>query len=239
MSIAEAPHALVLAPMRAELRPVVRAIGGRPDRTADVWVHVGRAGRTRVTAALIGVGPGPAGRATKRLLDAASYDVVVVSGIAGGIGPRVAVGDLVTPAEVEDLVSGRRFTPEPLGNHAPDGVLSTTAAELILDDARLREMTSRGVVALDMETAAVAEECEGRQVPWAVFRVVSDRPEEGLLDHAVFELLEADGSVNLVRTLRYVAARPGRVRGLAHLARDAAVAARRAARAAVEACASL
>lgn len=234
------PRVLMLAPMRSELRPVLRAMGGgRRERLGEVPVHVGRAGRVSLTAAMIGVGPPAARRSTERLLDAAVFDHVVVSGIAGGIGPGVAVGDLVVPCEVEDLTTGRRFRPATLGRQQASGVLSTTASELILDEQRLCELRGRGVVALDMETAAVAEVCDARSRPWSVFRVVSDRPEDGLLDHGVFELLETDGTVNALRALRYVASRPSRLGPLARLARDSAGAARRAARAAVEGCATL
>ena len=69
--------------------------------------------------------------------------------------------------------------------------------------------------------------------------VVSDRPEDGLLDHGVFELLESDGTVNALRALRYVAARPSRLGPLARLARDSGGAARQAAQAAVKSCEAL
>lgn len=232
------PRVLMLAPMRSELRPLVRLMGGRPDRLGGVAVHVGRAGRATITAAMIGVGPAAARSATEKLLDAGPFDHVVVSGIAGGVGDSAPVGELVTPAEVEDLSSGRRFTPTTLGYHPPAGVLSTTA-ELIVDPAAVAALLDRGVVALDMETAAVAEVSEQRGRPWSVFRVISDRPEDGLLDQGVFELLERDGTVNVARTLRYVLAKPARLRPLARLGRDAAGAARKAARAAVSASATL
>ena len=172
-----APQVLALAPMRSELRPLVRALGAKPSRLGTLAVHVGRAGRAEVTAALIGVGPEAARTATERLLDAGGFDHVVVSGIAGGIGPGGSVGDPVAPEMVEDVASGRRFTPAPLGDRRPSGVLLTTA-ELIVDDDHIRSLVDRGVVALDMETSAVAEVCEARGRPWSVFRVVSDRPEE-------------------------------------------------------------
>jgi adenosylhomocysteine nucleosidase len=225
--------------MRSELRPVLRSMGtSRPGRLGEVPVHHGRAGQAELTAAMIGVGPQRAGQSTERLLDAGEFAHVVVTGIAGGIGPDIAVGDLVTPAEVEDLSTGERFVPGTIGDHRPSGVLSTTA-ELIEDEQRIGDLIARGIVAMDMETAAVAAVCHRRGIPWSVFRAVSDRPQDGLLDHGVFELLEADGSVNLGRALSYVASRPWRVRGLARLARDSSGASRRAASAAVAACAEL
>lgn len=238
MTARHAPRVVAMAPMRSELRPVVRAMGGRPDRLGGFEVFVGTAGNASVTATMIGVGPEEARRSAERLLDAASFDHVVVTGIAGGIGPGVAVGDLVTPEEVEDLGTGKRYTPRPLGRHRPGGTVATTH-ELIVDDERIAELVRRGIVALDMETSAVAAVCEERSVPWSVFRVVSDRPEDGLLDHGVFELLEADGTVHPGRTIKYVVTRPSRVRHLARLARDAGGAARKAALATLSACASL
>jgi nucleoside phosphorylase len=227
-----------MAPMRSELRPVVRAMGGRPEQLGELQAFVGTAGDNSVTATMIGVGPDAARRCADHLLDAASFDHVVVTGIAGGIGPGVAVGDLVTPEAVEDLRSGTRYTPRTLGRHRPAGTVGTTH-ELIVDDERIAELVRRGVVALDMETSAVAAVCEKRAVPWSVFRVVSDRPEDGLLDHGVFELLEADGTVHPGRTIKYVVTRPSRVRHLARLARDAGGAARKAALATLSACATL
>lgn len=234
----DSPRVLILAPMRSELRPLVRMTGGRPDRIGGSDVHVGRAGRATVTMAMIGVGPAAARRSTERLLDAAGFDHVIVSGIAGGVGHDAPVGGLVTPAEVEDLATGRRFSPTSLGYHPPAGVLSTTA-ELIVDEEAVAALVDRGVVALDMETAAVAEVCEQRGRAWSVFRVVSDRPDEGLLDQGVFELLEVDGTINVGRALRYLLTKPARLRPMVRLGRDAAAAARKAARAAVSASATL
>lgn len=223
---------LVLAPMRSELRPVIRQIGGLPGTLGGQPVYVGSAGTSTVTAAMIGVGPDAARRATAQLLEALPADHVVVSGIAGGIAPDIPVGALVTPTDVEDLATGRRFAPATLGTPGRAGTIGTTH-ELILDEARLAALVGRGIVALDMETAAVAEVCEAQGRPWSVFRVVSDRPQDGLLDHGVLELLQSDGTVDGRRALRYLATRPWRMPALVRLARDAGGAARQAAKAAI------
>ena len=54
-------------------------------------------------------------------------------------------------------------------------------SDVLIDDLdELAAMhTDRGVVALDMETAAIAHVCETRGVPWSVFRAISDRSSEG------------------------------------------------------------
>lgn len=228
----------MLTPMRSEMRPVVRALSARRSTLGGMPVYMGAAGSTTVTVAMIGVGPDAARRATEQALDAGRVDHVVVCGIAGGIAPDIEVGDLMTPAHVEDLATGRQFAPVALGGHGQAGIIGTTH-ELILDEGRLAELVQRGIIGLDMETAAVAEVCERRALPWSVFRVVSDRPQDGLFEHGIMELLESDGTVNVRRAASYVAARPSRVRPLARLARDFGGAARRAARATVAACATL
>lgn len=236
--MAQSARALVLCPMRSELRPVVRELRATRATAGASEVFTATTGGTAVTAALIGVGPAAARQATERLLGSGSFDHVVVSGIAGGIGPDIEVGDLVTPAELEDLSTGQRFTPTPLGPHVASGTIGTTD-ELILDEGRLAALVARGIVGLDMESAAVAEVCQARSVPCAVFRVVSDRPQDGLLEPAVMDMLRADGSVDAAKALKVLATRPWRIPALARLGRDAQRAAGRAARAAVAACASL
>ena len=233
-----APRALVLCPMRSELRPVLRLISARPTTLGASSVHNGSAGSTDVTAAMIGVGPAAARQATERLLDAGSFDHVVVSGIAGGIGPDIEVGDLVTPAEVEDLATGRRFTPTVLGPHQAAGTIATTH-ELILDESRLGALVERGVIGLDMESSAVAEVCEARGLPCSVFRVVSDRPQDGLLEPGVMDMLQADGTINAGKAIKFLVTHPHRMAPLVRLGRDAGAATRRAARHAVAACATL
>ncbi|HLX87590.1 MAG TPA: hypothetical protein VKR22_03875 [Acidimicrobiales bacterium] len=236
--MASAPRALVLCPMRSELRPVLRLISARPSTLGASPVHTGTSGSTDVTAAMIGVGPAAAREATQRLLDSGSFDHVVVSGIAGGIGPDLEVGDLVTPAELEDLATGKRFTPTVLGPHQAAGTIATTH-ELILDDDRLRELVDRGIVGLDMESSAVAEVCEARGLPCSIFRVVSDRPQDGLLEPGVMDMLQADGTINAPKALKFLVTHPHRMGPLIRLGRDAGAATRRAARHAVAACATL
>ena len=224
---------LVLAPMRSELRSVVRAFGLR--RSQHPTEYRGTLGAGDVVAALIGVGPTAATAATASLLDRHGDVHVVVSGIAGGIDPEVPVGTTVVPETVFDLGSGEERRPAPLGEVAQSGRVATTA-DFITAEHDLAALRSRGVVAVDMESAAVGAVCDERGVPWSVFRCISDRPHDGLADDAVFGLLRPDGSADAAAVLRFVLRRPGRVSDLARLGRDAGKAASRAARLAARAC---
>jgi adenosylhomocysteine nucleosidase len=225
---------MVLAPMPSELRPIVRAFGLR--RSGEQPGYRGAlAGGDQVTAALIGVGPAAAAAATARLLDQDPEAHVVVCGVAGGIDPEVAVGTMVVPEVVLDLSTGVERRPSPLGNAGASGTMATTA-DFITADHDLRSLRSRGVVAVDMESAAVGAVCEQRGVGWTVFRCISDRPHDGLVDDAVFTLLRPDGSVDALAALRLALARPRRIPDLVRLGRDTGRAAGRAARMAARAC---
>jgi nucleoside phosphorylase len=185
--------------------------------------------------AVIGMGPAAARRATERVLDDhPDVDQVVVVGVAGGVDPALQIGDLVVPDVVVDRESGAEFRHTPLGGEATKGALLTGTVP-IFDSEVMRALPAEGVVAVDMETAAVADVCEARGVGWSVYRAVSDRPADGLVDERVAAMMRADGSADLGAVARYQVARPWKVTALARLGRDLGTATKAAARAAVAA----
>lgn len=227
----------VLAPMASELRPVVRALRLERAELPGGASHRGTAGdaRAEVVAARVGVGPTASAEAAARLVEALAPDHVVVVGITGGVHPDAEVGALVAPAQVVDGASGRVHVPTPVPGSEPSGALWTTD-EVIRDHEQLAELHCRGVVALDMETAAVAEVCDAADVPWSVVRAISDLAHDATVDDALAGLVRPDGSPDLARVARHVARHPAQAPGLARLGRDVDRATRAAARAAAEAC---
>ena len=79
-----------------------------------------------------------------------------------------------------------------------------------------------------MESTAVGSVCETRGVPWTVIRVISDRPDDGLTEDAVMDVLRPDGSTDVGAALRLLVAKPSRIPRFVRLGRDASMAARRA-----------
>jgi adenosylhomocysteine nucleosidase len=229
-----APRIAVLAPMRPELRPLVRPLSLRRAESAGGALQKGSIGRVEIVATVTGIGPAAAARATERVLDSGAIDHVVVVGIAGGIGRAVALGDLVVPERVVDLSSGSVHRPRPLGDVPARGTLVTSDG-LIVDPAVFARLERDGVVAIDMETAAVAAVCERRGCPWSVFRAISDRAGDPTIDPTVFGLAGPEGEPNLGAIARFVLTRPWRLPQLVPLARGMRRAADTAAAAAVRA----
>jgi adenosylhomocysteine nucleosidase len=223
-------HTLVLAPMRSELKPLLRAFSARPERRDGLSVHVARRADHEIYIGQIGVGPAVAERATERLLSSLAVDHVVVSGIAGGIGAGIEVGDLIVPDRVMDLSSGETYWAGEGSGLSTAGTVATTA-ELIFDPDRIAELVAQGVVAMDMETAAVAAVCQRHKLGWNAFRVVSDRPQDHLLNDDVFSWLNEDGTANAGPALRYLLAHPAKVPSMVRLGRDSLRATQRAAEA--------
>lgn len=233
MQSASGARVALLAPMWPELRPLLRPLALR-RRPGAGELYAGRAGAREVLAAVTGIGTAAAARAAERVLDEGSAERVVVVGIAGGIGPSVAIGDLVVPERVVDLASGREYRPARLGEAVPRGMLATSDA-LIADLGEIARLEARGAVAIDMETAAIAAVCEARGCPWSVFRAISDRADGGGADAEILCLAGPDGRGDLRAVASFLVRRPWRIPELVRLARGTALATRCAAAAALRA----
>ena len=72
----------------------------------------------------------------------------------------------------------------------------------------------------------MAEVCDEAGVDWSVYRGISDRPDEHIVDQAVFSLSKPDGSADPVAVAKYLARDPRRAKALAHLNRCMQLAAR-------------
>ena len=217
--------------MRPELRAVVRAGALRRRGHDGPFSHEGTAGTWTVVAGVLGVGPSSARRATERMLERGTFHHVMVVGIAGGLDPALPVGGLIVPRQVRLYPDGPQYHSHPLPSRRAEGNLMTTDGLLPAEEA-WRAILASGFGAVDMEAAAVAEACERAGVDWSVYRGISDRPDEKMVDQAVFGLSKPDGSADLAAVGRYLIRDPRRARTLARLNRSMGQAAHVAATAA-------
>jgi adenosylhomocysteine nucleosidase len=204
----------VLAPMQPELKAIVKTFGLKATSGESVFSHSGTAGTWWVGTLVTGMGPALAAEATRRALSTGPIDHVMVIGIAGGLDPALPVGSLMVPERVQLYPDGPVFHTHPLATRPASGGL----------------MTTDGL--FDMEAAGVAEACEAAGVAWSVYRGISDRPDEHIVDQAVFSLSKPDGSADPVAVAKYLARDPRRAKALAHLNKCMQLAARTAADAA-------
>jgi len=224
--------------MPIELAPLVRLLSLAETDVNGVKMHAGTLDGRPVVAIVTGMGMELATEGTRRLLDAVSARWVLVVGITGALESDTPIGTLVLPEVVVNSETGSEHHPAQLGDGVPHGRMWTTNG-LTTDPNDLARLRARGVVSLDIETAAIAECCEARGIPWSVFRVISDRANDGTVDEEVFHLSNQDGTPNPAAIERYIAEHPERLPLMARMAEDAKLATRTAAEAAIRACAHL
>ena len=223
--------------MPMEMQPLAKKLALRKETIGGVEVRTGRLDHHDVVAVVTGMGTQLATAGTERLLDAVPVARVIVFGITGAVDNDTPIGTLVQPEVVVDSASGEEFRPAPLGSGTPRGTMWTT--DVITPRAEAIALHARGVVSLDMETAAIAAACERRAIPWSVFRVISDRATDGSVDEEVFKLSHQDGTPDGKAVLRYFLRHPNRIPRMMKLAKGARLATVTAANAAIAACASL
>jgi nucleoside phosphorylase len=156
---------------------------------------------------------------------------VVVFGITGAVENETPIGSLIIPAKVVNSETGKEFTPSP--DPRAKGVMWTT--NVMTPAHELSALIDQGVVSLDMETAAIAECCEARNVPWSVYRTISDRASDGSVDDEVFKMSNQDGTPNPRRVVAYFLKHPLAIPKMITLARGAFKATHGAADAAIAA----
>ena len=224
----------VFAPMVTELRPFLAPLSLARVPLGDHVVHRGRVGHREVIASLAGIGTASAARAAERVLAAFAVDLVIVMGIAGGVDATLEIGDVIAPEYVVDNHSGAQYRPAPLGDEPGRGVLVTT--DTLFGPAELADLRARGVVAVDMETAAIAAVCESKGVAWSVVRSISDHVGDAIVDDAVLGMMRPDGSVAPLKVMRFLATRPGEIGRLTSLARGTKLSTKAAAAVTLRAC---
>jgi adenosylhomocysteine nucleosidase len=217
-----------------ELKPLVKQLGLHKATVGSVEMQTGKLGARDVVAVVTGMGTQLATTATERLLDAVEVERVVVFGITGAVENETPIGTLILPEIVVNSATGSEHRPAPLGGGTPHGKMWTTDV-LNTDLDVVAGLREQGVVSLDMETAAIAESCERRQIPWSVFRAISDRATDGSVDEEVFKLSNQDGTPNPLAILRYFLKHPQRIPRMMQLAKGATLATKTAATAAIRA----
>lgn len=226
----------ILAPMRQELAPIVTTMSLESAPVGDVVMKVGRVGDVEVVATTTGIGMGPARETTERVLAGTGADHVMVVGIAGGVGPSVAIGDLVFPSVVVDRSTGNEYEPAHLGAPEARGTI-VSSDDFLVQPGMVAQLVEQGVIALDMETGAVAAVCTERGVRWSVIRSISDMATDHP-DDSVLKMANPDGSANGREVAKFLLTKPWRIPKLAKLAQGSRVACTNAARAAAKACAT-
>lgn len=213
--------------MVMELKAVAKALSLRRRESSPEPLYIGASPAGAVDAVLGGMGFAASSGVVDRILARHHYDRVVVCGIAGGLRPDIAIGEVLVPERVVDVASGAEFLPSPLAGNANAGTLASNN-EFVTDPEVVTGWVDRGYTAIDMETAAVAAVCERHGCAWSVVRSISDVPSDHV-DDSVMGLTNSDGTVRPRAAARYLVSHPRRVPRMLAVGLGASRAARNAA----------
>lgn len=172
--------------------------------------------------------------------------MIVSIGYAGGADPRLRVGDLLVADKVLELPSaddGKSGNPPPLEipidphllRQAPREIPSLpasifsggliTVGEVVHDPKLKHEIGIQySVLAIDMETAALARVAREKNLPFLSIRSITDTASQELFDVSSF--LEKDGEISRLKAGWYVLTHPASLKSLKNLKDHAQLATR-------------
>lgn len=206
----------------------------------------GRLGTAEVLLVQTGIGRAKAAQAARVTLERFAPSVLVSTGFAGGVHPSLAAGDLVIAdrvwtcagdqlAELAEttmsfacaakLVALARECAEKAGTrHQVGGIL--TVDQVAADAASKHRVGQKfGVLAVEMESAAVAEVAAEAGTPSLCVRSISDAVDQDLHLES-FRLATPDGRLRPLSAALYLAAPPTRIADALRMRRQVGLAAR-------------
>jgi adenosylhomocysteine nucleosidase len=174
--------------------------------------------------AISGIGYERAQSAARALVDA-GVTALMTFGTAGGLDPALKAGCIVLPAELISP-SGTRFVTcrswreriaaaVSSSQAVTEGNLLTSALALESVVAKAAAYRSSGAVAVDMESAAVAEVAAAARLPFIAVRVIVDTAAD-VLPRAVVAASRA-GGVRMGRLIAGLLFAPGQIKPLMRL----------------------
>lgn len=131
-----------------------------------------------------GMGDPTAFARVRRQLESGRYRAVISAGFAGGVSSGFQVGDLVLASEVIEESTGRRLKPSVL---LESGTLPARVGPFVTVKKPLRTPSSKSelgtrfsALAVEMETAGVADAAMRAGIPWMGLRAILDPMEQPL-----------------------------------------------------------
>lgn len=168
--------------------------------------------------------PAKAKRLAEEML-AAGAPGLVSFGIAGGLAPMLRAGDLVIATGV--AIDGRTLAADPAWLLQLLERLPGAVSGLVQGESRIAATPERkgqlyaasGALAVDLESAGVAEACLAAGKPFAVIRAVAD-PADRRLPSLVLDALDAEGRPLPMKVAAGLLRRPFELPGLIRVGLD-------------------
>jgi len=203
------PATLILAAVRTELDPTVRALGLRWQQNRAEGAFAGQP----VIVAVTGVGDWRAVRCLHHILEDQPVARIIHVGFAGGLDPALRAGDIRRIGSVRNP-GGQTVTLD----EQHDTQLLTQDHLLATVEEKRAALERTGAAMVDMETFTLAVAAQQRGIPLTALRAVSD-PADTVLPRAALQWVDPQGRASILRTITWLVRHPGECIALWRLAR--------------------
>lgn len=220
----------ILAAMDKELRLILKMMPGYEKfSVSGKEYYKGRIGRHEIVAGKCGIGKVNAALNTLRLIEAVKPSLVINSGVAGGVDGSLGVGSVLIADKVSyhdvwcgpgtemGVADGFERYMKPSSDVLEEGKKLYSADENVAfglicsgdrfiskpDEVDEIKRNFPEALAVDMESAAIAQTCISEGVPFAIVRVMSDTPgrEENVSQYENFWEVAPEKTFSCVRSL--------------------------------------
>ena len=198
---------------------------------SDAWT--GSWEGVRIILVRTGIGKGFALSALEKVLNRVNPSLILSIGYAGGLDPKLKVGDVVLadhvleinkaftevgnyPIDLKHLQLLEESYPNKIGVHR--GKLITV--DRVVDDSAVKqELGSRyNALAVDMETAVLIAHATKKKIPFLSVRVLSDTVKQSLVNVSSF--IGDDGEVSKLKAGWYIITHPPTLKNFMSLRRQ-------------------
>jgi len=170
-----------------------------------------------------GMGCDRARRALAEIAERYDLKEIISIGYAGALDPALKVGDVVVADQVVyyETMKSYSLDGELLGTmpEVRGGTLLTVDSVVATPPEKKALREKYSAVAVDMETFALAEETQARNLPFASVRAITDTAEQELIDCS--HLVEADGDVSKLKAGWHILTHPGDLKAMIDLGQHA------------------
>ena len=193
----------------------------------------GKLGGAEVAAIATGIGTDRAREAARRAFDSLSrVDFAISTGVAGALSEGLMPGDLVVADRLiastvadSDRISGVRAEDldrvknalRAAGIQFSIGAILTSAHPLLTAAEKRRAKSATGAIAVDMESAILADAAQSRGVPFACVRAILDTADEEVVGA---ELADQDGHLRPIKAAGFIVRHPAAILTLSRIGRN-------------------
>lgn len=206
----------VICPMEVEMEKLASVFGAKEYKKGIFKASL--TGGSELYIALSGIGKVNAAASTQRLIDLTESEVIINSGVAGGLNPNLSIGEIVISADSvyhdfnplslldeyspfgkifkadKELISIAEKACEENGMKYTVGTIATGDRFVADDEDKNRIITDFGADCVEMEGAAVAHVCVLNSVRFIIIRSVSDFADDTAETHNEHEKPAADNA---------------------------------------------